>query len=126
MTRKAPLYKSMGRYGDDGPWHVSLPQHRPDEPCEGECLGDRYTASARLRRDLRGILSMTVTDRAKDIAVLRAMGSTSEQLRKIFLWQGFAIGASGTVLGLVIGYLFAWVAGKYQLIPLDPQVYAVP
>ena len=72
------------------------------------------------------VLSMTVTDRAKDIAVLRAMGSTSEQLRKIFLWQGFAIGASGTVLGLVIGYLFAWVAGKYQLIPLDPQVYAVP
>jgi len=29
-------------------------------------------------------------------------------------------------LGLVIGYAFAYVAGSYQLIPLDPQVYAVP
>ena len=71
------------------------------------------------------VLSMTVTDHAKDIAVLRAMGSRSRQLRNIFLWQGFAIGATGTLLGLLLGYGFAWVAGKYQLIPLDPQVYAV-
>jgi lipoprotein-releasing system permease protein len=41
------------------------------------------------------------------------------------LFQGIAIGASGTVLGLLTGYLFAWIAGTYQLIPLDPQVYAV-
>jgi lipoprotein-releasing system permease protein len=72
------------------------------------------------------VLTMTVTDRAKDIAVLRSMGAMSQQLRRIFLWQGFAIGMSGTVLGLVLGYSFALVAGRYQLIPLDPQVYAVP
>jgi lipoprotein-releasing system permease protein len=71
------------------------------------------------------VLSMTVTDRAKDIAVLRSMGSTSRQLRNIFLWQGFTIGAAGTLAGLVLGYFFAWIAGNYQLIPLDPQVYAV-
>lgn len=71
------------------------------------------------------VLSMTVTDRAKDIAVLRSMGSMSRQLRNIFLWQGFAIGGSGTILGLVLGYSFASVAGRYHLIPLDPQVYAV-
>jgi len=72
------------------------------------------------------VLSMTVTDRAKDIAVLRSMGSRSHQLRNIFLLQGFTIGATGTILGLILGYSFAIVAGKYQLIPLDPQVYAVP
>ncbi len=72
------------------------------------------------------VLSMTVTDRAKDIAVLRSMGSRSRQLRNIFLLQGFSVGAAGTILGLVLGYSFAFVAGKYQLIPLDPQVYAVP
>jgi lipoprotein-releasing system permease protein len=72
------------------------------------------------------VLSMTVTDRAKDIAVLRSMGSTSRQLRSIFLWQGITIGAVGTTLGLASGYSFAWIAGSYRLIPLDPQVYAVP
>jgi lipoprotein-releasing system permease protein len=72
------------------------------------------------------VLSMTVTEHARDIAILRAMGSISRQLRNIFLWQGFAIGATGTVLGLMLGYSFAWMAGTYHLIPLDPQVYAVP
>jgi len=72
------------------------------------------------------VLSMTVTDRARDIAVLRSMGSRSRQLRAIFLWQGLAIGAAGTVAGLVVGYLFSYLAGTYRLIPLDPQVYSVP
>ena len=72
------------------------------------------------------VLTMTVTDRAKDIAVLRSMGSLSGQLRNIFLWQGFAIGALGTLAGLLVGYSFALIAGHYRLIPLDPQVYAVP
>src|ERR1043166_1811496 len=63
------------------------------------------------------VLTMTVTDRAKDIAVLRSLGARSLQLRQIFLFQGFTIGAAGTLVGLVLGYFFAWIAGKYQLIP---------
>jgi lipoprotein-releasing system permease protein len=72
------------------------------------------------------VLSMTVTDRARDIAVLLAMGARRKQIRGIFLLQGIVIGASGTVLGLVVGYAFALLAGRYRLIPLDPEVYAVP
>ncbi len=55
------------------------------------------------------VLSMTVTDKARDIAVLLSMGARREQIRRIFLFQGLAIGASGTVLGLVFGYAFAWI-----------------
>jgi lipoprotein-releasing system permease protein len=72
------------------------------------------------------VLSMTVTDKARDVAVLMSMGARREQVRTIFLCQGIAIGATGTLMGLVIGYTFAFVAGSYHLIPLDPQVYAVP
>jgi len=72
------------------------------------------------------VLSMTVTDRARDIAVLRSMGARAEQIRRIFLWQGITIGATGTVIGLIAGYALSVVAGNYHLIPLDPQVYAVP
>jgi len=72
------------------------------------------------------VLSMTVTDKARDIAVLMSMGARREQVRTIFLWQGITIGATGTSIGLAVGYLFSWVAGAYRLIPLDPQVYAVP
>src|SRR6266513_1817405 len=72
------------------------------------------------------VLSMTVIDKARDIAVLRSMGARREQIRTIFLWQGISIGATGTLIGLFIGYTFSFVAGSYHLIPLDPQVYAVP
>ena len=72
------------------------------------------------------VLSMTVTDKARDVAVLMSMGSRREQIRSIFLWQGIAIGATGTSAGLCVGYACAWIAGTWHLIPLDPQVYAVP
>jgi lipoprotein-releasing system permease protein len=71
------------------------------------------------------VLSMTVTDKARDIAVLMSMGTRREQIRTIFLWQGITIGATGTIVGLLIGYTFSFIAGSYHLIPLDPQVYAV-
>jgi lipoprotein-releasing system permease protein len=72
------------------------------------------------------VLSMSVTDKARDIAVLLSVGTRRDQIRKIFLMQGIAIGTAGTMIGLLIGYGFAFIAGTYQLIPLDPQVYAVP
>lgn len=72
------------------------------------------------------VLSMTVTDKARDIAVLRSLGARREQIRKVFLWQGVTIGAVGTLAGLILGYAFSFISGSYQLIPLDPQVYAVP
>jgi lipoprotein-releasing system permease protein len=72
------------------------------------------------------VLSMTVTDKAHDIAILMSLGTRRAQIRKIFLWQGITIGAVGTIVGLCVGYLFAFIAGFYHLIPLDPQVYAVP
>jgi len=75
--------------------------------------------------NILAVLSMTVTDKAKDVAVLLSMGAKREQIRKIFLWQGIAIGACGTVFGLLLGYSFAWTAGTWHWIPLDPQVYAV-
>jgi len=71
------------------------------------------------------VLSMTVTDKARDIAVLVSMGARRAQIRNIFLWQGIAVGSTGTFLGLILGYAFALIAGSYQLIPLDPQIYAV-
>src|SRR5712692_4491484 len=72
------------------------------------------------------VLSMTVTDKARDIAVLMSMGARREQIRTIFLWQGISMGTAGTLIGLFIGYTFSFMAGSYHLIPLDPQVYAVP
>jgi lipoprotein-releasing system permease protein len=72
------------------------------------------------------VLTMTVTDRARDIAVLMAMGARGPQIRKIFILQGLAVSIAGTLAGLVLGYTTAWIADKWRLIPLNPEVYAIP
>lgn len=72
------------------------------------------------------VLSMSVTDRAKDIAVLMSLGAYRPQVRNIFMLQGLTVGVIGTVSGLIAGYTLSWAAGTYHLITLDPQVYSVP
>lgn len=72
------------------------------------------------------VLTMTVTDRSKDIAVLMAVGARRPQIRRIFVLQGLAISIAGTAAGLAAGYGFSWVANRWQLIPLNPEVYAIP
>ncbi|HTV58444.1 MAG TPA: FtsX-like permease family protein [Verrucomicrobiae bacterium] len=72
------------------------------------------------------VLTMTVSDRARDIAVLMAMGARRKQIRTIFMLQGVFVSFLGTGAGLVIGYAFSWIANRWQLIPLNPEVYAIP
>src|SRR5216683_4623351 len=72
------------------------------------------------------VLAMTVTDRARDIAVLMSLGTYRNQVRNIFVLQGLTVGVIGTITGLGAGYAISWAAGTYRLIPLDPQVYSVP
>jgi lipoprotein-releasing system permease protein len=72
------------------------------------------------------VLTMTVTDRARDIAVLMAMGARGQQIRRIFILQGLVVSIAGTLAGLALGYSTAWIADKWRLIPLNPEVYAIP
>lgn len=72
------------------------------------------------------VLTMTVTDRSKDVAVLMAVGARRRQIRRIFVLQGLAISIAGTVAGLAAGFGFSWIANRWQLIPLNPEVYAIP
>jgi lipoprotein-releasing system permease protein len=72
-----------------------------------------------------GTLTMVVTDKTKEIGILRAMGMPARSIRRIFLAQGFLIGLVGTALGLGLGLGAAIALDKLKLIPLDPQVYFI-
>ena len=72
------------------------------------------------------VLGMTVAEKARDIAVLMAMGARRAQVRTIFLLQGLVVGAVGTAVGLVVGYSFSFWANRLRLIPINPEVYSIP
>jgi lipoprotein-releasing system permease protein len=57
-----------------------------------------------------GIIStliMLVMQKRREIAVLKSMGATSRGVMLIFVVQGMIIGASGTLLGLLLGLAIA-------------------
>jgi lipoprotein-releasing system permease protein len=70
-------------------------------------------------------LIMVVTDKTKEIGILRAMGMSAAAIRRIFFVQGLVIGVVGTGLGLVVGLLASQAIGVWRLIPLDPSVYFI-
>lgn len=70
-------------------------------------------------------LTMVVTDKTREIGILKAMGMTAPRIRRIFLAQGLVIGIVGTGLGLVLGLLASWIVGDGRLIRLDPSVYFI-
>ena len=71
-----------------------------------------------------GTQAVVVHERARDIAILRAMGATRRSVALIFLLQGLAVGVFGTLLGLLAGGI-ACVLLDLVGYPLDPQVYLI-
>ncbi len=53
------------------------------------------------------ILNMTIMNKMKDIAILKAMGFSGSDVRKIFMIQSLIIGLLGSLAGLAIGFLLS-------------------
>jgi lipoprotein-releasing system permease protein len=70
-------------------------------------------------------LTMVVTDKTREIGILKAMGMPARSIRRIFFAQGIVIGLVGTLSGLVLGLASAVAVDRYRLIPLDPAVYFI-
>jgi lipoprotein-releasing system permease protein len=70
-------------------------------------------------------LTMVVTDKTREIGILKAMGMPAQSIRRIFLAQGVVIGAVGTGLGLLLGLIGAVLLDRYKFIRLDPRVYFI-
>jgi lipoprotein-releasing system permease protein len=72
-----------------------------------------------------GTLIMVVTDKTREIGILRAMGLTSPAIARVFLLQGAVIGVVGTTIGLVVGLAVAYVVDTSGWIRINPAVYFI-
>jgi len=68
-------------------------------------------------------LTMIVTEKQKEIAILKAMGATRKIIRRIFMLNGLIIGLSGTAIGIPLGYAFLWLIQTFWT--FDPTVYYI-
>lgn len=73
---------------------------------------------------IASVLTVSVVQRTREIGILRAMGSTRQQMLRVFLIQGALFGMAGSLLGVVVGYglvgAFNTFGPKLFYIPVDP------
>src|SRR5689334_21131057 len=69
-------------------------------------------------------LIMMVTDKTREIAILKSMGATSGSVAQVFQVVGVVIGGVGTLIGVAIGLAICLVVSSYGY-RLDPKVYLI-
>ncbi|MCS7179819.1 MAG: FtsX-like permease family protein, partial [bacterium] len=70
-------------------------------------------------------LMISVYRKVKEIGILKAIGLTSKEIKKIFLYQGIYIGIKGLLWGMSIGFILAYFLKKYNFINIPEFVYDI-
>ena len=68
-------------------------------------------------------LLMNVMNRRSEIALLMSLGTTSKELKKVFLYLGIVIGVSGILAGIVFGMSGLWILSTFDIVHLPKDVY---
>ena len=70
-------------------------------------------------------LVMVVSDKTREIGILKSMGLTASQVLRVFMMQGLIIGVVGSTLGAAGGLLLTWLLDRYKFISLPGDVYFI-
>ena len=65
-----------------------------------------------------GSLSMLIIDKREDIEILRSMGATNKQIRRIFRMEGWMISLLGIVIGIALGLLICFLQARFGIVKL--------
>jgi lipoprotein-releasing system permease protein len=68
-------------------------------------------------------LIMNVIEKEREIAILKTMGATNTAVMGIFVFQGLIIGVTGTLIGVIGGYVLGYIINNYEIIKLPADVY---
>ena len=71
------------------------------------------------------MLILVVVERRTDIAILGAMGARASSIMLIFILEGVFIGLTGALAGIGLGLLGCYLAERFHLVSLPPDVYSI-
>lgn len=66
-----------------------------------------------------GALTMLVLEKEQDIQILQAMGASKSFIQRIFLTEGVFLALIGSVIGIVLAFIFTYLQVTFKLIPLQ-------
>ncbi|MBN2482277.1 MAG: ABC transporter permease [Bacteroidales bacterium] len=66
-----------------------------------------------------GTLTMLILEKKKDIVTLRNLGADTNLIKRIFLFEGWLISATGAVFGTIAGLFICWLQIKFEIIKLQ-------
>lgn len=69
-------------------------------------------------------LLLMVTEKSKEISIMKAMGASDETIQRLFMTEGMLIGGVGTFFGVVTGFTAMKSLKEFGL-RLDPEVYYI-
>lgn len=69
------------------------------------------------------MISITVKDKRKDIAILRTVGASSHFITRVFMRQGLMVGLLGTVSGDALALIISLVLKNFKIISLPQDIY---
>jgi lipoprotein-releasing system permease protein len=68
-------------------------------------------------------LILMVTEKRREIGVLRALGAGARSIMLIFMAEGVLIGFVGTLVGAALGITIGWIQETYQIVKIPGDVY---
>jgi putative ABC transport system permease protein len=68
-------------------------------------------------------LLMTVMSRRSEIALMRTLGATKDEIKAIFFKLGIIIGSAGIVAGTLLGGFGIWILSTFDIISMPADVY---
>jgi lipoprotein-releasing system permease protein len=66
---------------------------------------------------------MSITQKTREIGILRALGVKAKRVMKIFIIEGILIGSVGSGIGVLIGWIACCLLKRYKFISLPVGVY---
>lgn len=73
--------------------------------------------------NIASTLILRSVEKTRDIGLLKAMGATPAQVRRIFLTEGFLIGGLGLASGLCLGLGLCGFIRRYPIVELPADIY---
>ncbi len=68
-------------------------------------------------------LVLIVLGRMREIGILKALGSSSSSITRIFLVDGLIVGGGGALFGVLVALILCFLLGRYKFIDLPSDIY---